>query len=116
MKNSLITFDSYAAMMNYDGIKRTAEYDHLPTWDHVASACAFVKSKYIVVNNLRGIPMQVVWVTEDDLCGERICVVYYRKKLRPVWIKSLKKVAATLLGCRQKDITFVDDRIDPNEE
>lgn len=116
MKNTLTNFDSYAELMNHPGIKRASEHEHLPMWDHVASACAFVKSKYTVINNLRGIPMQVVWVTEEDVCGERICVVYYRKKLRPEWIKPLKKAAAVLLGCRQKDITFVDDRIDPNED
>lgn len=110
--NKMVPVESYAELLKVPGIKRTFESSHLDIWKHVADANAFDESKFIVIYNQKDLPMQVIWATVYSSHYE----LAYRRKLKPEWLKPLRQYGAKLLKCRQKDIVFLDDRIDPTEE
>jgi len=110
-KGPMYVMDTYNKLMDLDDIEKAKEYDHLPLWEQSARANALDASKFLVITTKKNIPMNVLWLTVDVVCGVKQYEINYRCKIRPEWRKDIKRCAAKALDCKQKDLVFIDNRI-----
>lgn len=103
---------TYHDLIHLEDVDKAKEYNQVASWEHSATANALDMSKYLVITTKKNVPMHVLWLTADTVYGKGVYEVNYRCKLRPEWKKDIKRLAAKALNCRQKDLIFIDDRIE----